>query len=47
MTASGRFTPERDWSESLQDIIKWKVLVYMLLGLLSVEWMLRRWAGTY
>jgi hypothetical protein len=47
MTESGRFTPERDWSERLQDIIKWKVLLYILIGLLSTEWILRRWAGTY
>lgn len=47
MTNSGRFTPERNWSERLQDIIKWKVLLYILIGLLSTEWILRRWAGTY
>ena len=47
MAASGRFTPERNWSERLQDIIKWKVLLYVLIGLLSTEWILRRWAGTY
>ena len=45
--ASGRFTPERDRSERLQDIIQWKTLLWMLLGLLSAEWMVRRWAGTY
>lgn len=47
LSASGRFTPERDWAERLQDIIQWKLLAYILLGLLSVEWMIRRWAGTY
>ena len=47
LSSSGRFTPERNWSERLLDIIKWKVLVYILIGLLSTEWIIRRWAGTY
>lgn len=47
LSSSGRFTPERDLSERLQDIIQWKTLLWMLLGLLSVEWIVRRWAGTY
>ncbi len=47
MTASGRFTPERTWSERLQDIIQWKTLAWILLALLGAEWVVRRWAGTY
>lgn len=47
LTASGRFTPQQDWTERLQDVIKWKALVWLLIGLLSTEWILRRWAGTY
>jgi hypothetical protein len=47
LTASGRFTPQQDWTERLQDVIKWKALVWLLIGLLSMEWILRRWAGTY
>lgn len=47
LTASNRFTPERDVSERLRDIIEWKTLVLILLGLLCSEWIVRRWAGTY
>lgn len=44
---SGRFTPERDLSERLQDVIQWRTLLWILLSLLSVEWIVRRWSGTY
>lgn len=47
LNASNRFTPERDISERLRDIIEWKTLVIILLGLLCTEWIVRRWAGTY
>ena len=47
LQSSNRFTPERDISERLRDIIEWKTLLFILLGLLSMEWIVRRWAGTY
>jgi hypothetical protein len=47
LKASTRFTPERDISERLRDIIEWKTLALILLGLLCSEWIIRRWAGTY
>jgi hypothetical protein len=47
LSSSPRFTPERDISERLRDIIEWKTLVLILLGLLCSEWIVRRWAGTY
>ncbi len=47
LQASGRFTPEQNISERLQDIIGWKALLLILAGLLGSEWILRRWAGTY
>ena len=47
LTDSGRFTPERTWSERLQDVIQWKVLLWILITLMGMEWIVRRWSGTY
>ncbi len=47
LTDSGRFTPERTWSERLQDVIQWKVLLWILITLMGMEWVVRRWSGTY
>lgn len=47
LMASSRFTPELSLSERLQDLIGWKALLAFLVGLLAVEWLVRRWVGTY
>jgi len=47
LAASDRFLPELTWTERLQDLIAWQALLWILLGLLSLEWFARRWAGTY
>ena len=47
LTRSTGFTPELSLSQRLQDLIGWKTLLYILTLLLALEWMVRRWAGTY
>lgn len=47
LAASDRFLPELTFTERLQDLISWRVLLWILLALLSLEWFARRWAGTY
>ena len=44
---SNRFLPERSFTERLQDLIAWRTLLWVLLALLALEWVARRWAGTY
>ena len=47
LTFSDRFIPELSLTETLQDLIGWKTLLMALIALLGVEWVVRRWAGTY
>jgi len=47
LSASDRFIPELSLTERLQDLIGLKALLMALVALLGVEWMVRRWAGTY
>lgn len=47
LLSSSRFVPQQQFSEQLQDLIHWKALLYILLGLMSIEWFVRRWVGTY
>ena len=47
LSASDRFIPELSLTERLQDLIGLKALLMALIALLGVEWMVRRWAGTY
>ncbi len=31
----------------LRDLVEWKLIFFLLLGLLTMEWFLRKWAGAY
>ena len=47
LSTSDRFIPELSLSERLQDLIGLKALLMALVGLLGLEWFVRRWSGTY
>ena len=47
LEATDRFLPELSLTQRMQDLIGWRVLLGILLGLLTLEWVIRRWAGTY